>query len=58
MTAEERPAKMSMTLAGQSLKRHIENQDVSAVVNLIKAGSISLDERDGVSNLHQVSFVI
>ncbi len=41
---------MAMTLAGQSLKRHIENGDVSAVVNLIKAGSISLDERDGVSN--------
>ncbi len=39
------------TLGGQSLLRHIENKDVSAVVNLIQTGSINLDERDEVSSL-------
>ena len=37
-----------MTLPGQTLKRHIENGDVSAVISLLKAGSINLDERDNV----------
>ena len=40
---------MSMTLAGQTLKRHIENGDISAVISLLKAGNINLDERDSVS---------
>ena len=28
--------------------RHIENEDLSAVINLLKTGAISLDERDEV----------
>ena len=39
---------MSMTLPGQTLKRHIENGDISAVISLLKAGNVNLDERDNV----------
>ena len=39
---------MSMTLPGQTLKTHIENGDISAVISLLKAGNINLDERDNV----------
>ena len=46
---------MSMTLAGQTLRRHIENRDISAVISLLKAGNINLDERDGVSVRTRIS---
>ena len=38
-----------MTLAGQSLLRHIQNKDLLAVGNLVSNGTINLDERDEVS---------
>ena len=47
-----------VTLAGQSLLRHIENQDIDAVSGVVQNGMINLDERDEVSGREFVKYSI